>query len=302
MGVFSGWFDPSSFAPHGFCLSWAPGLLELHAVSDAVTGVCYMAVGFLIFQFGRRRPDMGSAALFNALFVVFFLCGLTHIVDIVVLWRPVYVEQGLLKAVTAAASLPALIILIRLVPKAIGLPSSAQMAEVSREANFDPLTDLPNRRHLIHKLERIIEKASEERRQLAVLFVDLDHFKPVNDTLGHQIGDRLLVEVAVRLKSCVRGSDVVARLGGDEFLVVLEAVSSPESTAMVADNIITAIGLPYTIEDQQIEIGASIGVAVFPGDGTDPDTLIQQADKAMYAAKANGRGGFSNATAAGASL
>jgi len=131
MGVFSEWIDQSSFSPHGFCLSWQPGLLELHAVSDAVTGICYMAVGFLIFQFGRRRPDMGPAALFNALFAVFFLCGLTHIVDILVLWRPVYVEQGLLKAVTAAGSLPILIILIKLVPKAISLPSPAQLAKVN---------------------------------------------------------------------------------------------------------------------------------------------------------------------------
>lgn len=302
MGVISEWVAPLSFAPHGFCLSWAPGLLELHAVSDAVTGLCYMAVGLLIFQFGRRRPDMGPAALFNALFVVFVLCGLTHIVDIIVLWNPIYVAQGVLKAVTAAASLPALIILIKIMPKAIGLPSSAQVSKARREANFDALTDLPNRRYLLHKLERLIVTTSEEGRQLAVLFVDLDRFKPVNDTLGHQIGDRVLVEVAIRLKSCVRGSDIVGRLGGDEFLVVLETHSSPQAIALIASNIITTISQPYMIEDQMIKIGASIGVSVFPDDGADADSLILQADKAMYAAKAEGRGCFSNATAKAASL
>jgi len=126
------WLATSSFSPHGFCLSWQPGLLELHALSDAVTSVCYMAVGFLIFQFGRRRPDMGPKALFNALAVVFVLCGFVHASDIVVLWLPLYVEQGLLKAVTAAGSLPVLIILIRLLPQAATLPSPAQMAEVNR--------------------------------------------------------------------------------------------------------------------------------------------------------------------------
>jgi len=173
------------------------------------------------------------------------------------------------------------------------ITSRARAVELVRhEANYDPLTDLPNRRHFDGRLGRLIDAAAEEGRQLALLFIDLDHFKPVNDCHGHEIGDRLLVEAAIRLKSCVRNSDFVARLGGDEFVVVLDSIASPQAASLVAGNVVDTISRPFMIEDHEIEIGASVGVAIYPADGTDCRTLIQRADDAMYAAKSSGRSCF----------
>jgi len=162
-------------------------------------------------------------------------------------------------------------------------------------AHHDPLTGLPNRRLLYDRLEQALARAHRADEMAAVLLVDLDSFKPVNDTHGHKAGDDVLRITADRLKGCLRSIDTVARFGGDEFVVLLDGLTSPEDVAAVAAKIIDAVGRPISppwSAAPDVRIGCSIGVAIYPQDGTDPDLLIRLADAAMYRAKQSGRGRF----------
>jgi diguanylate cyclase (GGDEF)-like protein/PAS domain S-box-containing protein len=160
---------------------------------------------------------------------------------------------------------------------------------IHRLAHYDVLTDLPNRRLLMDRLDRAVALAARHRRQVAVLMLDLDGFKPVNDTYGHDVGDDLLKEVARRLESSVRRADTIARLGGDEFVLVLSEIGSVEDAETVAGKVISVINEPVDLAGTAIHVGASIGIAIFPEDGESPPTLMKAADQAMYRAKANGR-------------
>jgi len=156
-------------------------------------------------------------------------------------------------------------------------------------ANYDYLTSLPNRAYLIETLEKYL--ADETVKSLAILFLDLDKFKPVNDFYGHQVGDDLLIAVAKRLKGCVRGADLVARLGGDEFIIVLnEPNTSFEAGEKVAQKVILAISSAFNFSDIKININTSIGIALYPEHGKDADALITLADDAMYKSKGEGAG------------
>ena len=157
-------------------------------------------------------------------------------------------------------------------------------------ANHDNLTGLPNRGHLLDVLQMEIEAAEEKPRMMAVMYVDLDGFKAVNDTLGHNAGDMALKIVAQRLKGCIRKSDVAARLGGDEFVVVLRNVKTISIVESRAREIVEMMGEPFDVGGARpAEIGASGGVALFPNDGATPDTLLKAADGAMYGVKAGGK-------------
>jgi diguanylate cyclase (GGDEF)-like protein len=154
----------------------------------------------------------------------------------------------------------------------------------------DTLTGLPNRALFNDHLNRFIKRASESGQALAVLFLDLDRFKFVNDTLGHEIGDRLLKSVARRLKHCVRANDCVARLGGDEFTVILDDLPNSGVAANAAQKICRALSTPFEIDSHDIFVSASIGISLFPADGGDVSTLVRHADTAMYRAKNNNSG------------
>ncbi len=162
--------------------------------------------------------------------------------------------------------------------------------KISHLAHYDTLTDLPNRSNLKGRLEQAIAVARREGGQhsVAVMFLDLDRFKSINDTLGHHIGDALLLEVATRLRASVRESDVIARLGGDEFVVVLTGADGV-AAERVASKILRALAEGYQIDGRSLHTTASIGIAVFPGDGESVEALMQHADAAMYHAKASGR-------------
>ena len=159
-------------------------------------------------------------------------------------------------------------------------------------AHHDALTALPNRFSLESRLEQACLDARRHHWDLAVLFIDLDRFKVINDTLGHNVGDQLLIEVARRLTAAVRESDTVARLGGDEFVIILPDMNSPNDAAGVAAKIIAALSEPIPIDNQQLHTSPSIGISVYPTDGTDADTIMRNADTAMYHAKALGRNNF----------
>ncbi|MBF0185628.1 MAG: EAL domain-containing protein [Magnetococcales bacterium] len=159
-------------------------------------------------------------------------------------------------------------------------------------AFYDALTGLPNRLFFRERLTHSLSLAHRQNSQLLLMFIDLDRFKWVNDTLGHSAGDDLLKEVSQRLKQCVRESDTVARLGGDEFTVILTSTTHPDRAAAVADKLITTIRKPITLLEQEVYVGASIGIAAFPKDASDMETLIKHADMAMYQAKEAGRNTF----------
>jgi diguanylate cyclase (GGDEF)-like protein/PAS domain S-box-containing protein len=163
---------------------------------------------------------------------------------------------------------------------------------VSRAAQHDALTNLPNRALFNDRLTQAISLAGRQRKQLAVLFVDLDQFKRVNDSLGHAVGDKLLRSVAGRLMACVRRSDTVCRLGGDEFVILLSQVEHAEDAAVSAQKILRAIASPHIIDNRSLDISVSIGGSTYPGDGQDAESLISQADAAMYEAKQHGRNGY----------
>lgn len=159
-------------------------------------------------------------------------------------------------------------------------------------AHYDALTGLPNRRLLHERLTQALGQARRAARILAVLFLDLDRFKAINDGLGHATGDALLKAVAARITETVRESDIVARIGGDEFVIALTNLSREQDAALVADKLRAALDQPVTVEDTPLKISASIGISMYPGDGTEIDALIRKADDAMYRVKAGGRGAY----------
>jgi diguanylate cyclase (GGDEF)-like protein/PAS domain S-box-containing protein len=165
----------------------------------------------------------------------------------------------------------------------------AKSLELSHLAQHDFLTDLPNRVLLNDRITQAISFAARYSKQLAVMFLDLDGFKRINDSLGHTSGDKLLQLVASRLVACVRRSDTVSRLGGDEFVVLLYQVEHAEDAAFISKKILSSLAEPFSIEQKHLDISASIGVSTYPGDGQDAETLLQKADTAMYAAKKLGR-------------
>lgn len=165
-------------------------------------------------------------------------------------------------------------------------------AELTRLATHDVLTGLPNRNLLNDRIDHAILHAKRNKEYAGVMLVDLDKFKFVNDNMGHDAGDGLLKEVASRMKSILRASDTVSRLGGDEFVIVLEGVAHPEDCAVVGQKLMETIAKPMTVGESVMEIGASVGIAVYPLDGEDAASLMKNADIAMYQVKSEGRGKF----------
>jgi len=167
-----------------------------------------------------------------------------------------------------------------------------QTRKLSYLAQHDALTDLPNRTLLNDRLTQAISLAVRHKQKLGLLFLDLDRFKHINDSLGHSIGDRLLQLVARRLTGCVRSSDTVSRQGGDEFVILLSEMAHAQDAAVIAEKVLHVLSSPYLIDRHQLHVTASIGIVTYPGDGMDVETLMKNADIAMYHAKDTGRNVF----------
>ena len=168
----------------------------------------------------------------------------------------------------------------------------ATALRMSHLACHDFLTDLPNRVLLCDRITQAIALAHRNHRQVAVLFIDLDGFKPVNDLLGHSVGDELIRSVALRLKAAVRASDTVSRNGGDEFVVLLSEIDHAEHAALGAGKIIAAVAAPHDVFGRKLRVTASVGIAVYPIDGANAEALLKSADAAMYQAKDTGGNGY----------
>jgi diguanylate cyclase (GGDEF)-like protein len=165
-------------------------------------------------------------------------------------------------------------------------------ATIRKLAYYDELTGLPNRTLFDDRLQGALALARRNGHKMAVMMMDLDRFKEVNDKLGHTVGDRLLQAVGERLTATLRESDTVCRLGGDEFLLLLPELRSQEDAGVAASRLLVAIKEPFPLDGRQVRITTSLGIAVYPDEGTDRDTLVRNADIAMYSVKANGRDGF----------
>lgn len=166
------------------------------------------------------------------------------------------------------------------------------MEQLTKLALYDPLTNVPNRYLFEKRLESIIRMSKKHNQSFALLFLDLDRFKNINDTLGHHMGDMLLKETAQRLNGMLRKQDTIARFGGDEFVIILPNLKHIREAVYMAENIIESLKRPFNVNHQEVYISTSIGISVYPYDGTDKETLIRMADRAMYQAKTNGRNQF----------
>ncbi|MBE0485112.1 EAL domain-containing protein [Marinobacter sp.] len=168
--------------------------------------------------------------------------------------------------------------------------------QLLRQANYDILTGLPNRMLALDRLKLALAQARRDNSQVGVMFLDLDNFKHINDTLGHDAGDNLLVEAARRISSCLRGTSTVARLGGDEFLVILPGLTGPEASCQVAERILKTFSTAFMLNNQEVFVTTSIGIATFPSDSDNSGTLLQHADAAMYQAKHQGKSSYARFT------
>lgn len=164
--------------------------------------------------------------------------------------------------------------------------------KMSHHAQHDFLTGLPNRMLLMERLTQAILMADRRKTQVALLFLDLDHFKSINDTYGHAVGDHLLLEVAEGIAACVRATDTVSRHGGDEFVILLTEIEAAQDAAQVAEKLLTRFAEPRIIDGHEIPVTLSIGISVYPDNGADVETLMKNADTAMYSIKGNGRNSY----------
>lgn len=175
---------------------------------------------------------------------------------------------------------------------AVAFATANRDEQLYYQANYDALTSLPNRLYFKDQLARRLAQGQREPQPFALLFIDLDHFKTINDTLGHAAGDDVLRETAERLKRCVRETDTVTRLGGDEFTIILSQIRSMRDPESVAEHVIAALAQPFVLEGSERFLSACIGIALYPADGTTADELLRNADTAMYRAKAEGPGRY----------
>jgi diguanylate cyclase (GGDEF)-like protein/PAS domain S-box-containing protein len=164
--------------------------------------------------------------------------------------------------------------------------------EVRRMAHFDPLTGLPNRILLLDRLEQALAASQRNQSRTAVMFMDLDHFKAVNDRLGHHVGDQLLQQVAGRVQDSIREVDTVSRVGGDEFILVLPELRQADDAAIVALKMLSLVAGEYIVAGEKVQVTSSLGISLYPDHGRDPALLIRLADKAMYDAKQSGRNSY----------
>jgi len=168
----------------------------------------------------------------------------------------------------------------------------SKLGELARSSQRDPLTNIPNRLLMLDRLESAIATARRRDTRIGVMFIDLDNFKRINDTLGHTAGDQVLQLVARRLQSAVRDSDTVSRHGGEEFLVLLPEISQAADAAVIARKLLAALAAPAKVGANRLQLSASIGITIYPEDGEDAETLISRADAAMYRAKRSGPGRY----------
>ncbi|PYQ59608.1 MAG: hypothetical protein DMF58_11030 [Acidobacteria bacterium] len=261
-------------------------------IRSLIASIAYLASSVAFWQVRKRRRGVGFT-MFSAALLLYALQQ-AYQVGVSVGWRFFAQSAGtiylgyiafLLQAVTGMSMIACLLEDER---------EASELATVEMEhlAYHDALTGLPNRPLFMDRLIMSVAQASRSNQKLAVFFLDLDRFKDINDSLGHSTGDGLLKAVAERIHRCIREGDTVARLGGDEFTLLIPRIDHVEDAAKIAQKIIETLKIPFSILDHELFVTTSVGISVYPDDGTDPETLVRNADTAMYRAKDQGRDNY----------
>jgi diguanylate cyclase (GGDEF)-like protein len=269
------------------------GLYYTDAARGIVLGLCYLVFLFGVFRLGMR--EMITLALYA-------LAGYALVINLLLNFRPESVPsvaQEWFQWLLLAVSLPCFALVaghirgLRDRLRARNAELQRAIAAVHAMATRDNVTGLYNRSFFADSVEHALAQAERHARGVALLFMDVDRFKQINDTLGHAAGDRSLRAIGERISACVRDSDIVARLGGDEFVALIENLGTPAGLHQLAEKIIAAVAQPLQLESGELVLSVSIGVAVWPKDGRDAPTLMRNADTALYRAKNQGRNRFS---------
>jgi len=269
------------------------GLYYTDAARGIVLGLCYLVFLFGVFRLGMR--EMITLALYA-------LAGYALVINLLLNFRPESVPsvaQEWFQWLLLAVSLPCFALVaghirgLRDRLRARNAELQRAIAAVHAMATRDNVTGLYNRSFFADSLEHALAQAERHARGVALLFMDVDRFKQINDTLGHAAGDRSLRAIGERISASVRDSDIVARLGGDEFVALIENLGTPAALHQLAEKIIAAVAQPLQLENGELVLSVSIGVAVWPTDGRDAPTLMRNADTALYRAKNQGRNRFS---------
>lgn len=304
------------FMPHGHCLLWRTDLLLLHVGGDTLTFIAYMLIPIALVRLVRARDDLRFDWIFLLFAGFIFFCGATHILGIINVWHGYYYIHGIIKSMTGIISILTAILLWYLLPQAISLPGKRAMeakivelmraehelaasnqrleaevkkrtAQLEKMATTDELTELLNRREIMRVLELEIARAERQGTALTIMMLDLDHFKAINDSYGHQAGDRALKSAAEIFTQQLRKTDFIGRIGGEEFLVILPGTSIPSAYAL-AERVRLALEQQTTdtpaIPNCTVSIGMTQRLA-----SDDLHSLVYRADENLYQAKSNGR-------------
>ncbi|MFJ8257296.1 putative bifunctional diguanylate cyclase/phosphodiesterase [Peribacillus asahii] len=273
-------------------------LFSVDAIAGILTSLAYFSIPITMIVFIKKRKNFEFRWMFSCFILFIMLCGTGHLMHVIKYLNPpkaFYIVDNILNVLTATVSILTAILLWKIIPKLLTIPSPAELEEANKEilhlAHYDTLTGLVNRNYFNIMIEKAITEAKKNQYRLAVVFMDLDRFKVINDTYGHGIGDLLLQQVSKRIVSSVREGDIVSRQGGDEFILLLQDVSCVEMEKIMK-RIIQSLSSSFILEGNEIHCTPSIGISCFPSDGMDAETLIKYADLAMYKAKEKGKNNY----------
>ncbi|MFJ8267490.1 putative bifunctional diguanylate cyclase/phosphodiesterase [Peribacillus asahii] len=273
-------------------------IFSVDAIAGVLTSLAYFWIPITMIVFMKKRKNFEFRWMFSCFILFIMLCGTGHLMHVIKYLDPpktFYIVDHIITVLTAAVSILTAILLWRIIPKLLTIPSSAELEEANKEilhlAHHDTLTGLVNRNYFNIIIENAITEAKKNQYRLAVVFMDLDRFKVINDTYGHGIGDLLLQQVSKRIVSSVRECDIVSRQGGDEFILLLQDISYVEMEKIMKQ-IIQSLSSSFILEGNEIHCTPSVGISRFPSDGTDAETLIKYADLAMYKAKEKGKNNY----------
>ncbi|RHW33979.1 EAL domain-containing protein [Lysinibacillus yapensis] len=272
--------------------------LPVQTVSDLLTSLAYFTIPLSILYFIKKRRDLKFKWMYLCFTLFILMCGITHLLHVlphIFATHQFYTLQSIAAALTATISIITAILIWTVIPKLLKIPTAEELEKANNEilylAHYDTLTGLINRNNFNTLMEQEITQAMLNGKKLAVVFIDLDRFKIINDTFGHRMGDLLLEEAAKRLVSSVGEKDIVSRQGGDEFILLLQDVSCDEIEKTV-NNILQLMSTPFILDGKEIYCTPSMGISSYPSDGRDAESLIKYADLAMYRAKESGRNNY----------
>ena len=298
------------FIPGGWIFHWDPYLLALNILPDTLIGFACFLMAFLAMYFVSHRKDLhyDVGVICFCLFLIGM--GFNKFMTVWTLWYTHYWLAGGIRAATAFFAVMTVLLLIRIVPQLLMLPSPVMLRIANKKleeeirsrllaeeklsylAYHDTLTHLPNRSFLLHSLAQTLALNRRNPQRLIVLFIDLDRFKHINDSLGHEAGDIIIQQVGERLRECVRVGDVLARLGGDEFGLIVLDIMQAKDIETFCQKILEKFTVPFLVNDEKVFLTASIGVALSPENGETVDELVTHADIALYQAKSQGKNNF----------